>query len=111
MMTICRFDSQFIMCPHSQNTNNIFFFKKRAVCGKILVRPRKTGDSLKLSPRGCRKTLKKLFIEKKIPLSERERIFVASDDAGVLCVEGLGTDVRASCQPGDDALPLAVKNI
>ena len=90
---------------------NIFFFKKRSVCGKILVRPRKTGDTLKSSPRGCRKTLKKLFIEKKIPLSERELIFVAADDNGVLCVEGLGTDERVKCSPGEETLALAVKNI
>ena len=90
---------------------NIFLFKKEAVCGRIHVRPRKTGDSLKLSARGCRKTLKKLFIEKKIPLSERELVYVAADDSGVLCVEGFGTDVRAACGKLDEAVVLAVKNI
>ncbi len=90
---------------------NIFFFKKRSVCGKILVRPRKTGDSLKTSPRGYRKTLKKLFIEKKIPLSERELVFVAADDNGVLFVDGFGTDERVLCSPGEEALVMAVKNI
>lgn len=90
---------------------NIFFFKKRAVCGKILVRPRKTGDTFKPDPRGCRKTLKKLFIEKKIPLSERELIFVVADDTGVLFVEGFGADERVLNDPGDERIAVAVKNI
>ena len=90
---------------------NIFLFKKTAVCGRINVSPRKTGDSIKISPRGCRKTLKKLFIEKKIPVSQRELVYVAADGSGVLCVEGFGTDVRAACGTCDEAVVLAVKNI
>lgn len=90
---------------------NILLFKKQAVCGRIHVRPRKTGDSLKVSVRGCRKTLKKLFIEKKIPVSERELVYVAADGTGPLYVEGFGTDVRAACGEGDEAVVLAVKNL
>ena len=90
---------------------NIFFFKKRAVCGKILVRPRKTGDTFKPDPRACRKTLKKLFIEKKIPLSERELVFVVADEKGVLYVDGFGTDERVLSDPDDERIALAVRNI
>jgi len=84
---------------------NIFFFKKEAVCGKIIVRPRKTGDKIRLSVNSGTKTLKKLFIEKKIPAAERSRVPVISDDIGVLAVYGIGADYqRLSISEKDYAL-------
>ena len=55
--------------------------------------------------------IKKLFIEKKIPLSERELIFVVADDTGVLFVEGFGADERVLNDPDDERIAVAVKNI
>lgn len=88
---------------------NIFCFKKSAVCGKMQVRPRKIGDRIKTSRRGAEKTLKKIFIEKKIPAAERDRIFVIADEAGVLFAGDIGMDVRAQCGDGDEAISVAIR--
>ncbi len=77
---------------------SIFSFKKEEVCGNIAVRPRKEGDKITLSGRGVTKSLKKLFIEMKIPVREREHIPVVADDKGVLAVYGVGKN--ASRSPG-----------
>ena len=58
--------------------------------GRIVVRSRLPGDRIRLS--GGTKSLKKLFIDRKIPASERLRIPVIADDAGVLGVWSIGAD-------------------
>ena len=58
--------------------------------GKIVVRSRLPEDRIRLS--GGTKSLKKLFIDRKIPASERLRIPVIADDAGVLGVWSIGAD-------------------
>ena len=67
--------------------------------GGIRIRSRQTGDALRLS--GGTKTLKKRFIDKKIPASRRPLIPVICDDAGILAVGELGADTarRASSLP------------
>ena len=59
--------------------------------GKILVRCREAGDSMRLP--GGTKSLKKLFIDKKIPALLRNRIPVVVDDHGVLGVCGIGANL------------------
>ena len=56
--------------------------------GTLILRPRQSGDEIRLS--GGTKSLKKLFIDKKIPASQRCRIPVLADDAGVVGVIGIG---------------------
>lgn len=63
----------------------------------LTLRSRKEGDTITLS--GGTKTLKKLFIDKKIPASRRERIPVISDDAGVVAVLGIGPNKDRRSQP------------
>lgn len=58
------------------------------VQGDLYLRSRKEGDTIVLS--GGTKTLKKLFIDKKIPAAQRDRIPVLSDDRGVVAVMGIG---------------------
>lgn len=58
--------------------------------GKIVVRPRRSGDRIRLP--GGTKTLKKLFIDRKIPAAQRQRIPVLADDRGILAVWGIGPD-------------------
>lgn len=62
--------------------------------GSILVRPRQSGDSIRLS--GGTKSLKKLFIDRKIPASERNQIPVLSDNRGIVAVSGIGADQNRS---------------
>ena len=61
--------------------------------GSAVIRSRMEGD--KADIHGGTKTLKKLFIEEKIPAEERNSVVVISDDEGVLWVEGLGAAKRA----------------
>ena len=61
-------------------------------CGeKILVGPRQPGDFITLS--GGRKSLKKLFIDRKIPSADRMRIPVLRDEEGILGVYKIGADL------------------
>lgn len=59
--------------------------------GKMILRPRREGDTIRLP--GGTKTLKKLFIDKKIPAGIRAAVPVLADDAGVLAVCGIGINL------------------
>jgi len=59
--------------------------------GKIRVRQRQSGDCIRLN--GGTKSLKKLFIDRKIPAVERNRIPVLCDDAGILGVYSIGVNL------------------
>ena len=56
--------------------------------GDLILRSRRTGDEIRLS--GGSKSLKKLFIDRKIPAADRDRIPVICDEQGILGVYGLG---------------------
>ena len=58
--------------------------------GSIVIRSRRPGDEITLS--GGTKSLKRLFIDRKIPQHLRGSIPVAADEAGVLAVYGIGTN-------------------
>ncbi len=58
--------------------------------GEIRVRSRQTGDVIRLP--GGSKSLKKLFIDRKIPAHQRDQIPVVVDDLGILGVWGIGPD-------------------
>ena len=58
--------------------------------GKMVIRSRCPGDRILLS--GGTKSLKKLFIDRKIPARQRNQIPVVCDEAGILGVYGIGAD-------------------
>ena len=64
--------------------------------GEIILRSRCSGDALKLP--GGTKSLKKLFIDRKIPAQQRDFIPVLADDAGVLGVYGIGACINRRVQ-------------
>ncbi len=64
--------------------------------GQLTVRSRRSGDSIRL-PGGTR-SLKKLFIDRKIPAHRRDDIPVLADDAGVLGVFGIGVNLDRAAQ-------------
>ncbi len=63
----------------------------------LVVRSRGPGDTLTL-PNGHTKSLKKLFIDQKLPRSERDRIPVVADDQGIIAVAGLGYNLSHPCR-------------
>ncbi len=70
------------------NSRNCFTV---SVSGAIRVRSRRTGDRITFAYGS--KSLKKLFIDKKIPACVRDSIPVLYDDTGLLGVGGFGADV------------------
>jgi len=85
-----------------------FTMNKARIHGKIIVRPRQAGDVIRLFGRGGTKTIKKLMIEEKIPVRERESWPIFADEAGVIAVYRLGIDERVAPGPGDDILTIVV---
>lgn len=80
-----------ISCAPAQeiiNTKDIFTVN---AAGNITLRPRQAGDSIRLNVGTC--TLKKLFIDRKIPAYQRPHIPVLADEQGVLAVGGVGANV------------------
>jgi tRNA(Ile)-lysidine synthetase-like protein len=62
------------------------------VQGKLKVRSRQSGDEIRLS--GGTKSLKKLYIDRKVPADERPFIPVLVDENGVVGVYGIGADLN-----------------
>lgn len=58
--------------------------------GKLILRSRRAGDAMRLA--GGTKSLKKLFIDRKIPAARRAGIPVIADEQGVLGVFGIGVN-------------------
>ena len=88
-----------------------FIFKKVDICGRITVRPRKEGDKIKLFKQSGTKTLKKLFIEKRIPMRKRALIPVICDDEGVLGIYGIGVGDRAVPAVGEPSVLISFNEI
>lgn len=60
--------------------------------GTVTIRSRKSGDEITLS--GGTKSLKKVFIDRKIPKSMRNLIPVIADDGGVVAACGVGVNTK-----------------
>lgn len=74
-------------CGESYNAPDRFTVTAR---GEIILRPRQAGDTMKAY--GGTKSVKKLFIDRKIPAALRPQIPVVVDEGGVLAVWGIGPD-------------------
>ena len=60
--------------------------------GCLTVGSRRSGDTIRLS--GGTKSLKKLFIDRKIPRIQRPLVPVITDEQGILAVAGIGPDEK-----------------
>ncbi len=76
------------------------------IAGPLWLRARQPGDTIRLP--GGRKTLKKLMIDRKIPVRLRDRIPVIADSAGVAAVIGIGTDLDHIPNSRDSVLYLSI---
>ena len=92
-------------CP-PEGAPGTLYLAREALEPPLVLRPRQTGDEISLPRRGGAKSLKKLFIDEKVPRRERERIPVLADGRGVAAVAGFGADRSRLARPGQDALAL-----
>ena len=74
-----------------ENTADTFTVCPR---GQMVVRSRKSGDTVRLH--GGSRSLKKLFIDRKIPARARQLLPVVADASGVLGVYGIGVNLDAA---------------
>ena len=95
------------VCPAEEIQNSADTFTVTP-SGPLRVRARASGDSLRLP--GGTKSLKKLFIDRKIPAAQRPEIPVICDDRGVLGVYSIGVnrDRAAAALP---AVTIRLENI
>ena len=70
------------------NTADAFTVKAQ---GTICVRSRQAGDTIRLP--GGTKSVKKLFIDKKIPAPQRHLVPIICDDLGILAIGGIGVNL------------------
>ena len=85
-----------ITCEPAQDLAQLENLLTVCPSGKISIRPRQTGDKIRLS--GGSKSLKKLFIDRKIPAADRERIPVVCDETGILGVYSIGVNLDRAAQ-------------
>ena len=76
--------------PEAETENTADCFTVAPV-GQMVLRGRKSGDEMRLS--GGTKSLKKLFIDRKIPAADRGSVPVLCDEAGILGVCSIGVNL------------------
>lgn len=79
------------------------------IVGKLVLRQRMSGDTIRLKNKNCTKTLKKLFCEYKIPTAERDVWPVLADEKGVVWVHKIGVADR--CAADKDSLKIYKINV
>ncbi len=78
------------------------YISEKNIVGKIKVRSRQIGD--KIIIKGVNKSLKKLFIDNKIPKEYRNIIPIFFDDVGIIYVPFVGITDRVFSNNADDAM-------
>ena len=63
---------------------------------RVVVRNRRPGDRYRFSAKSPEKSLKKLFLERKIPISTRDRLIIVESDGRLLWIEGFPPAVEAA---------------
>ena len=83
----------------TENVNNLLLNNSLdcdKIVGKLLLRTRMSGDSIRLVNRGCTKSLKKLYNECSVPVNIRDTLPVIADDLGVVWIHTIGVAERCA---------------
>ena len=81
---------QFACTPATEIVNTATVFTVVPV-GNVFIRSRQSGDAIRLP--GGTKSIKKLFIDRKIPAARRDQIPILCDDAGILGIPGISVNL------------------
>lgn len=84
-----------------------WFLRPEALAFPLTARPRATGDRLRL-PGRAGKTLKKWYIDEKIPRQDRDSLPVLTDSHGLAAAAGLGPEETRIAAPGEPALHITL---
>ena len=95
-------------CDKIHKSLNLFLIPCGKIEGELVLRPRFEGDEIKL-PNRPTKTIKKLFIEARVPKHERGNIPVIADEKKVFAVFGFGYDARFAPDDGDEVFEIEIK--
>lgn len=115
---IPEYNSAIYITDEKVNKNFLNVYKKSIqadlssaiICGRLFVRPKQDGDSVFYG--GMTHKLKKLFNDRKIPLSERQLIPILCDDNGVVWVPGFGVrDDKNDNSSGKVYVTLAINDV
>lgn len=97
--------------PQVYDSLTVYHFKSAEIRGTLSIASRRPGDSVRLTGRGCTKSVSDLFAERGVPASQRDRIPVLRDGAGVAGVYGFGVAERLAAQPGDVVLTVTIERM
>ncbi len=84
-----------------------WFLRAEAVALPLTARARATGDRLRL-PGRAERSLKKWYIDEKIPRQDRDTLPVLTDAHGLAAAAGLGPDQARIAAPGEAALHITL---
>lgn len=87
---------------------NTFCFQIDTICGNMTVRQRAPGDRIRFLGKSHTSSLKKLFIDEKIPLGKRAGIPVLADENGPVAVYGFGISERHAARRGENAILIEI---
>lgn len=95
-------------CREVFKSFNIFDFKYDSICGSISLTSRSEGDRIRLWRRGCTKSVKALFSERKMSRRERRLTPVIRDKKGPVAVYGFGMAERCAAEQGDTVIRVRI---
>ena len=94
-------------CPEGWRCDGTEFYLPAGA--PVLLRPRRSGDTLKLPHRQGTKSLKKWFIELRIPEARRDLVPVLEQGGRCAGVYGLGAEESALPASGADCLHIIIR--
>lgn len=88
--------------PQINNSLNTFYVSCDTIdFDTLVVRSRKQGDKIAFCKKSGHKTIKKLFIDRKIPRNKREVIPIIADKNGIICIYSIGCNVDRIQERGE----------
>ena len=83
--------------------------KYESICGKLSVSSPRPGERYRPAGRGCTKTLKSLFAERRCTRREKLLTPVIRDGTGIVLVPLFGADERCACGADDEAIVISIE--
>lgn len=88
-----------------------YYLRCEILGDSLSVGSRRAGDRMRPMGRGCGKTLKALYTEKKLTQRQRDTYPVIRDDKGIVLAYGLAADERTKAEKGERAVKIEFEKI